>query len=155
MIKNKPTPAATVKIIVRSGTAVNCLASTCKSGSATVTAKPIKKHRKTIIIIFFEAEIDRPTSVPIGIIDKSVPREKKPIPTISITEPKRKSISIPAGIGARFVKLRISTIKVIGKTDEIDSLIFCFNNSFMITPLLFYYLLLYNNKKRESRKKAV
>ncbi len=67
-----------------------------------------------------------PICSPMGIIAISAPREKKPIPTISIAAPSKKSIRVPVGMGAR-VKLRSSTMTVTGSTEVRDSEIFSFS----------------------------
>ena len=64
-----------------------------------------------------------PMPSPIGIIAISTPSEKKPMPTMSRPAPKRKSISVPIGMGA-VVKERIRTMSVTGSTEERASLIF-------------------------------
>ena len=63
---------------------------------------------------------------PIGIIDISTPKVKKPIPRISSTAPKINKIRAP-GVKGAIVILRIKTITVIGRTEETDSRTFSFS----------------------------
>ena len=113
-------------MITASGTAGTCRASTCRSGSAIVTMAPMRKQMTATAISFHLPPSLRPICSPMGIMAMSAPREKNPIPTMSIAAPNRKSSSVPIGIGAR-VKLSKSTITVIGRTDESASEIFSFS----------------------------
>jgi hypothetical protein len=60
----------------------------------------------------------------------SAPRVKRPIPTISRTEPAKNTRMVPEDIGTR-ITLTINTMNVIGSTDEKASIIFAFNIRFM------------------------
>ena len=53
---------------------------------------------------------------PMGVMAVSAPRENRPMPRITITAPIRKASSVSVGMGAT-VKLRISTITVMGTTE--------------------------------------
>ena len=57
-----------------------------------------------------------PTRSPMGVMAVSAPRENRPMPRITITAPIRKASSVSVGMGAT-VKLRISTITVMGTTE--------------------------------------
>lgn len=67
-----------------------------------------------------------PIWLPICIRDMSAPSVNNPMPTISITAPRKKSPSVPIGTGAS-VKLSSSTMAVMGSTELNDSRIFSFN----------------------------
>ena len=133
--RNTPTPTATVTIIVRSGTAGTCLASTCRSGSATVMATPISRQTAISPPTFLDLASWPPMASPMGIMAISAPREKKPIPTISITAPMRNIIMVPTGSGAS-VKLNSNTMAVIGNTEDKASRIFSASFFFTHTPPL-------------------
>jgi hypothetical protein len=75
-----------------------------------------------------------PTPSPMGIMDISAPRVKKPIPIIRSAAPARNIRIVPAGMGTR-ITLAISTIAVMGSTDEKASIIFSFNILFMPPPM--------------------
>ena len=64
-----------------------------------------------------------PIYSPIGVIEVSAPSVKKPMPTITITAPIIKHMSIDAGTGIN-VASSPRTMSVTGKTDESDSFIF-------------------------------
>ena len=135
--KNRPTPAATVKINTLSGMAGTCFASTCKSGSATVTTAPSKKLSTATICQRRMLPTCVPMASPSGIMEISAPSEKKPMPTTSSTAPAKNSSSVPSGIGAT-VMLSTSTIPVIGNTEDNASRIFSFKILFnypMHSPL--------------------
>ena len=98
-------------------------ANTCKSGSATVTAKPkikatgkISPKRRVLVSAV-------PTFVPMGTIEISAPREKSPIPNITNTVPIKKLsiISVPTG---KTQKQSKTTIRTMGNTLRAASLIF-------------------------------
>ena len=72
---------------------------------------------------------------PIGVIDTSVPSENNAMPTISSTAPVKNSTIVPTGIGV-IVTLSSSTMIVIGRTDDTDSLIFSFKFCSFSTPCL-------------------
>ena len=67
--------------------------------------------------------IAEPTSLPIGVMARSVPKVKSPMPTTSIIAPMIKESKISVGTGTS-VEHSTKTIAVIGKTDERDSFSF-------------------------------
>ena len=134
IIRNIPTPAATVIIITAFGIDGTCVARTDRSGSAMVIINPIKKHIGRIMPNLPILVICSPAPSPKGSIDMSAPNVKNPIPTINSAAPAINNTSVPIGIGET-VMLNISTITVIGNTDESDSLIFPFKFLFIYSLL--------------------
>ena len=98
--KNRPTPAATKEISGLSGTAGTCRASTWRSGSATVMSTPITSAVIINNFRFLERVSCAPIRSPMGIMDRSAPRENRHIPTISKTSPTKKEPNVPPGMGA-------------------------------------------------------
>ncbi len=123
MTKNIPTPTPTVTIrTVLFITALTCPARTERSGSATVISKPIRKHTDMRISNFFDLVSPEPTCSPIGVIARSAPRLKRPMPIMSITADTAKAaVSVPFK-SISGVKDIISTINATGKTEIDDSL---------------------------------
>lgn len=90
MVRKKPTPIPTVTRrapLLMWGTVS---AKTCRSGSATVTAKPSAKLNMRIIESFLLFVRAVPILLPIGIMEASAPREKNPMPKTTMTVPMRK-----------------------------------------------------------------
>ena len=120
---NSPTPTPTVissTLLLMCGTVS---ASTCRSGSATVMAKPSKKLTPRMsgrLRVFVSAV---PILLPMGVIDCSAPSEKSPMPTVSSTASSRKHSSSAGDIGATN-RHKSSTITTIGSTDSAASRIF-------------------------------
>ena len=85
--RNSPTPTATVMINTMFGTDGTCPARTCRSGSDTVMMTPMRNPVSRTVSSFFILEICTPTPSPSGVIAISAPSWKKPMPTISTTEP--------------------------------------------------------------------
>ena len=121
--RKKPTPTATARIKVMLGTEGNCSASTCRSGSATVTTTPSTKHISRGTPTRLALLICTPMPSPIGIMDMSTPRVNSPIPKTSSSAPNRNSTMVP-GVSGATVMLMISTMAVMGSTDDRDSCIF-------------------------------
>ena len=122
-VRKKPTPIPTVISSTALFICGTVAASTCKSGSATVTEKPkikatgkISPKRRVLVSAV-------PTFVPIGTIEISAPSEKSPIPKITNNVPVRKlSItSVPTG---KTPKQSKTTIRTMGSTEAAASLIF-------------------------------
>ena len=128
--KKNPTPAATVKMSTRSGTAGVWRASTCRSGSATVMITPITKQAATMSHSLFERVSCVPTCSPMGIMAMSAPSVKKPMPRMSSAAPARNSISVESSMGTT-VMPSASTIRVIGMTALSDSWILSFSFLFI------------------------
>ena len=84
---------------------------------------------------FFVRGSCAPMPSPIGVIDTSVPSENNAMPTMSSAAPVKNSTIVPTGIGV-IVTLSSSTMIVIGRTDDTDSLIFSFRILFILDPLL-------------------
>ena len=120
MTRNTPTPTATDQMMMLFSMAGTWLASTCKSGSATVMIMPIRKPIPAMIQIFRDRVISLPTAWPRGIMDISDPRVNSPMPTMSITPPSRNATMALLGTGA-MVKHSASTIKMMGSTEVSDS----------------------------------
>ena len=119
-MRNTPTPTATVMMSVMSGTAGTWRASTCRSGSATVTAMPMARHTPMMRNVLFDWESFCPMAWPMGIMATSAPRVKRPVPAMRSAAPRMKRSNVPMGMGA-IVNDRISTIAVIGRTAASDS----------------------------------
>ncbi len=120
---NKPTPVPTVTrrtVLSMCGTVS---ASTWRSGSEIVIAKPSMKLTARIKGIFFVFVSAVPILLPIGVIEVSAPREKRPIPATSITAPTKKQ-SNKSGFIGETEKHKTKTIITIGRTDSAASLIF-------------------------------
>ena len=121
--RKNPTPTPTV---IKSTVLLICgtvSASTCKSGSAIVTAKPNAKLTSTISGSFFVFVSAVPILFPILIIEVSAPSEKRPIPITTITVPIKK-FSIRSVLIGAMLKHNNVTIITIGRTERADSLIF-------------------------------
>ena len=119
--RKNPTPAATVKMSTRSGTAGVWRASTCRSGSATVMITPITKQAATMSHSLFERVSCVPTCSPMGIMAMSAPSVKKPMPRMSSVESSMGTTVMPSA----------STIRVIGMTALSDSWILSFSFLFI------------------------
>ena len=113
-VRNRPTPAATEKMITLFSMAGTWLASTCRSGSATVMIMPMRKPTTVMIHTFFRRVISEPTACPSGIMDISDPSVNSPMPAISITPPSKNATMA-------LVKHSTSTISITGNTDVSDS----------------------------------
>ena len=114
--RKTPTPTATAPTSTALGTPGTCSASTCRSGSDTVTMTPIRKPTITTTHSFRERVMAAPTRSPMGVMAVSAPRENRAMPRITITAPIRKASSVSVGMGAA-VKLRTSTITMMGTTE--------------------------------------
>ena len=129
--RNMPTPSPTVIISSHLLTSpspgimsLTWSASTDKSGSATVISKPIIKQTERSIPTFFDFVRPEPTCPPIGVIARSAPRLKRPIPRISNTAETANAIVSTGCKSTSGVNEIISTITVTGNTDIKDSLSF-------------------------------
>ena len=96
-------------------------ASTCRSGSATVMAKPSAKLTPRMSGRFFVRVSAVPILVPMGVMDCSAPSENRPMPTTSITPPMRKLRSRSGFIGAAdirdiYLPTGFSHFKIEGRT---------------------------------------
>ena len=120
MTRNTPTPTATDQMMTLFSMAGTWLASTCRSGSATVIMMPMRKLMPTMIQTFLDRVISLPTACPSGIMDISDPSVNRPMPTMSSTPPSRNAIMALLGTGA-MVKPSASTISMMGSTDVSDS----------------------------------
>ena len=121
--RNSPTPAATVKISTRSGTAGVCLASTARSGSATVTSTPMRKQPARMSHSLRVRVRWVPTSSPMGIMAMSAPRVKKPMPRMSRAAPARNRHRVERSTGTTKAH-SASTMRLTGSTAARDSWIF-------------------------------
>lgn len=124
--KKIPTPIATIPISTRFGTVATWPASTCRSGSAMVMRIPITRVTPHTSQMFFVLGSCAPMPSPIGIMETSVPREKKAIPKINSTAPRRNSTRVSRGRGIT-ATLSKRTIKVMGSTADRASRIFSFS----------------------------
>ena len=70
--------------------------------------------------------------LPMGVMDMSTPRVNTPTPTISSRDPKRNSTSAPVVRGTMDT-LSSSTMAVMGRTEDRDSLIFSMSCGLMRT----------------------
>ena len=98
-------------------------ASTWRSGSATVIAKPSRKLTPRMSGRFFVLVSAVPIFEPMGIIATSAPSENRPMPTTIITAPMRKHSSRSACIGITN-RHSTSTIATIGSTEIAASRVF-------------------------------
>src|SRR5574344_1483937 len=115
---NKPTPKPTTRIKTHSSQPI-CPAITFKSGSATVTATPIKKVMSKIIQSRFCLKRVSPTTWPIRVIDKSAPTVNKVKPKlINKAEMAKAKSPSPLKEGTTPVKNKTKTTKKIGTTDR-------------------------------------
>ena len=121
--RKKPTPTATARINVMLGMPGTCSAKTWRSGSDMVMKIPTSRLTSTIIHTLRDLVTAEPTWFPMGVMARSVPRVKSPIPRISITAPRTKPISRSLGTG-EMVKHSKKTIPVTGSTEEMDSFSF-------------------------------
>ena len=95
-------------------------ASTCRSGSAMVTAKPSIKLTTRIsgrLRVLVRAV---PIRLPMGVIEASAPSENSPIPAMTKSAPIKKHSNRSALTGAT-VRQSSSTITTIGRTETVDS----------------------------------
>ena len=116
--RNPPTPTPMVAIRrVGSTAARTCSASTDRSGSATVMSTPITKHTETSNCRRRDFARPEPTCSPIGVMARSAPRLKSPIPPIRNTAQMPKTISCLGENWTSGVKDTASTISVTGKTE--------------------------------------
>ena len=120
-----PTPTPTVAInTVLLITAETCPARTDKSGSATVIKTPIIKQTIKSTHTFLDFVRPVPTCSPIGVIARSAPRLKRPIPKIRNTAQTANatiSVTVKSTSG---VKEIIKTIAATGNTEINASLSF-------------------------------
>ena len=100
-----------------------CSASTVRSGSAMVISIPSTRATLRGIAIWRARLMYAPIPLPMGVMDMSTPRVNTPTPTISSREPNRNSTSAPVVRGTMDT-LSSSTMAVMGRTEERDSLIF-------------------------------
>ncbi len=118
MSRNKPTPTPTVTINrVPFITPLTCSASTDRSGSATVISTPIKKQTIRSTAILRDLVRPPPICSPMGVIARSAPRLKSPMPSMRKTAhtqnaPSSAPVKLTSGVAAR-----ISTTTVTGSTD--------------------------------------
>ena len=117
------------------GTAGTCSARTCRSGSATVISAPRTKHSRIGRAIPFAFPRDAPIPCPIGVMERSTPSVNIPIPMIRRNAPKEKRTITPGANGA-IVTLSSSTMAVMGRTENRDSLIFSMSCGLICTDLL-------------------
>ena len=127
--RKTPTPIATATIRTILGMPGTCSASTWRSGSDMVMKMPTSRLTRMI-----------PTWLPIGVMARSVPRVKSPIPKISRSAPSTKPISRLLGTGEMEKQSR-KTIPVTGRTEERDSFSFserivrfCFSRGSFVLP---------------------
>ena len=138
--RKKPTPMPTVTrstVLLMWGTVS---ASTCRSGSAMVTAKPSIKLTMRISGRLRVLVSAVPMRLPMGVMEASAPREKSPMPTITKSVPikKQSSRSVPTGA---MVRHNSSTMTTIGSTDMADSRIFSIIFTwFAVSAALFFLL---------------
>ena len=135
-IRNRPTPTPTVTISTMVSMAGTLSASTVRSGSDTVTAMPSRKLTSKINGKFRDLVSFAPMWLPMGVMDTSLPRVNKPMPTISITEPMRKDSIKSACMGTN-VRHITPTMMTMGSTEAAASLNFSSSCPFCVTsPLL-------------------
>ena len=122
-IRNSPTPTDTVKMSTVLSMFGTFVASTCRSGSATVMAAPSKKLTSRITPSLRLFVIFAPIRLPIRVIDISAPRLNRPMPAISMADPIKNASISPDSTGTSS-RHTASTITVTGRTDAAASFIF-------------------------------
>ena len=143
-----PTPTVTISNVPSISPAV-WVASTVRSGSATVINTPIKKHTNIKTPTLLERESPAPTCSPIGVIAMSAPKLNRPIPTINTNaEIKNTVVSVRLKF-TNGVKFNSNTIAVTGNTDTNDSFNLNQNarNNFFSFSLHKYKVVGFANKK--------
>ena len=123
--RKSPTPTDTVIIKTDVSILGAFVASTCRSGSATVIAIPSIKLSRTISQSFLDFVIFAPMCVPICVIESSEPIVKRHIPTIIIAVPITNDKRSPFCTGTKN-RHSMATIAAIGSTDATASCIFSF-----------------------------
>ena len=118
-----PTPAPTTARSTVFSMCGTVSASTCRSGSATVMAKPRRNDTPRISGRFFVLVSAVPIRLPMSVIDCSAPREKSPMPAVRSSAPMRNVSSRSVRIGT-MQRHSITTMQRIGSTDAADSRIF-------------------------------
>ena len=121
--RKKPTPSPTVTsstVLLMWGTVS---ASTCRSGSAMVMAKPSARLTSRISGRLRLLVSEVPMRLPMGVMEVSAPSVKMPMPTMIRMEP-RKKLSRRSGDTGDTDRHKSPTISRIGSTDSADSLIF-------------------------------
>ena len=155
--RNRPTPRATARIKVRLGIAGTCFASTCRSGSATVTSMPSRKPKSKISQTRLLLVMAAPTRSPMGVMESSAPKVKHMMPRISSTPPRRKHSKTLGEMGAT-EKQSTRTNPTMGTTACIASRSFSFNGSrdtFRKAILLFLVLFIIPWKRAGACKDPV
>ena len=131
--RNSPTPNPTVTVrSVGLTTALICPANTERSGSATVMSTPIRKQTTTRIASRFDLVRPSPMCRPMGVMARSAPRLKRPIPSASITAQTANTARSSQDRGARGVKETTSTRAATGMTETMASQSFA-SNAFLIS----------------------
>ena len=150
-IRNVPTPIPTAYTrTVPFITALTCLASTCRSGSAMVISIPSTKQTISSSDSFFCLDRPAPTWAPIGVIATSAPRLKRPMPTTNNTAPTVKVISsVPVKLNQGVIA-RTYTIAVIGRVESKASTIFSRSSFKSVTFPSKSHILSYYTRKNVS-----
>jgi hypothetical protein len=141
--RNSPTPAATVQMSTGFGIPGTWVASTVRSGSATVTRTPTRKNTAAIRDTRLLRASFRPKASPIGIMAISAPRVNSPIPTTRSTAPAKNSSRVSRDTGAAVIA-RSKMIRLTGNTLDRASWVFSFSALLMMTIPPCFQFLLYN-----------
>ena len=118
--RNSPTPTETVMMSTVVSMCGTLPASTVRSGSATVMATPRTKlsermsGRLRVLVIF------APRWLPMGVMEESDPRVKRPMPAMSITEPSTKASIRSAETGTRN-RQSTATMRMMGSVEATAS----------------------------------
>ena len=115
-----------MKMRVMLGMPGTCWASTCRSGSDRVTMTPTRNAISKMSHSFLLRVMAEPTSSPMGVMARSVPRVKSPIPMISMAAPVRKPSMALEGAGTKR-KHKTVTIRTMGSTEDMASVHFSFS----------------------------
>ena len=108
------------------------VASTVRSGSATVTSTPTRKNTAAIRDTRLLRASFRPNASPMGIMAMSAPKVIRPIPTTRSTAPAKNSSNVSRGTGDP-VMASSKMIKLTGSTLERASWVFSFSALLMMT----------------------
>ena len=112
------------------------LASTCKSGSDTVTATPKRKLTIKMRGRFFDLVRAAPIRTPMGLMELSAPTVNNPMPATTNKDPTRKDSICPVGSGvtnkhSKHTMIRMGSTELMLSSTLSMMMAFCRWNSFI------------------------
>ena len=144
--RKSPTPTPTTAMsAVESITALTCSASTERSGSAIVISTPITNPTPSKTPSFLDLVSPAPTCSPIGVMARSAPRLKSPIPIMRKTAHTQNAVSSVAVKSISGVNESTTTMRATGNTEINDSLnlismrFMGFPNDFLLRFIISYF----------------